>query len=94
MKEEYCRAVARKLDLSRKDKQRVLEDLADTFEAGREHGQTEKQIAEHLGPPEDFAREINLQLGGKRKRLCLLLGCSVECCAWRLQRLRSSSKAQ
>ena len=75
MKEEYCRAVARKLDLSRKDKQRVLEDLADTFEAGREHGQTEKQIAEHLGPPEDFAREINFQLGGKRKRLCLLLGC-------------------
>ena len=81
MKEEYCRAVAGRLDLLRRDKHRVLEDLADTFEAAREQGETDQATEERLGPPEEFAREINLQLGPRKNRSRLLVGglCCLVC---------------
>lgn len=61
MKEEYIRRVGRLLALPRRQKREVLRDLEEIFASAAEHGETEAQAAERLGPPEDYARTLAAQ---------------------------------
>ena len=63
MKEQYIRQVARNLHVPRKTKTEVLRDLDEAFVSALEHGETEKQVMERLGPPEAFAETMQEQLG-------------------------------
>ena len=73
MKEEYIRQVRKHLSLPRKRKQEVLRDLEEIFDSGAEHGETEQQVAERLGPPEEYAAGVRGPLE-KRNNGRLLVG--------------------
>lgn len=75
-KDEYLRQVRRALTVSRRQKAEILRDLEEAFASGREHGETEEQVAERLGAPEEFAACIQEQLDPPgqrqhRQRLCI-----------------------
>lgn len=64
MKEQYIRQVARNLHVPRKTKMEILRDVDEAFASALEHGETEKQVMERLGTPEEFAETMQEQLGG------------------------------
>ena len=55
MKEQYIRQVEKELNLSRKAKTEVVRDLNEIFNSAVEHGETEQQVIERLGTPQEFA---------------------------------------
>lgn len=55
MKERYIRQVGRYLRTSQTKKREILRDLEETFAAAAEHGETEQQVLDRLGTPEEFA---------------------------------------
>lgn len=59
--ESYIRQVKKHLALPRRQKREVLRDLEEIFASAAEHGETEAQAAERLGPPEDYARTLAAQ---------------------------------
>ena len=59
--ESYIRQVKKHLALPRRQKREVLRDLEEIFASAVEHGETEAQAAERLGPPEDHARTLAAQ---------------------------------
>lgn len=62
MKQEYIRQVGRRLRLRRKQKTAVLRDLEEIF---AEHGETEEQVIQRLGPPTEYAASVEGQLPSK-----------------------------
>ena len=54
MKQEYIRQVGRRLRLRRKQKTAVLRDLEEIFASAYEHGETEEQVIQRLGPPSEY----------------------------------------
>ena len=78
MKEEYIRQVRKHLSLPRKRKQEVLRDLEEIFDSGAEHGETEQQVAERLGSPEEYAAGVRGPLE-KRDSGRLLAGVILSC---------------
>lgn len=75
MKKDYIRQVKNELSLSSKQKKEIIRDLEEAFASALEHGETELQVVERLGSPDDFAANIHEQLGvrpvigRKKKRL-------------------------
>ncbi len=67
-KEQYLKNVKNKLLIPRKQQSEILRDLEEIFLSAAEHGETEQQVIDRLGPPEDFARDAESQLGIDRKR--------------------------
>lgn len=69
-KDEYIRQVRRTLSVSPSQKTEILRDLEEAFSSGREHGETEEQVAERLGAPREFAACVQEQLEspGQRQR--------------------------
>ena len=63
MKEQYIRQVEKELNLSRKVKTEVVRDLNEIFNSAVEHGETEQQVIERLGTPEEFANSTAEQFG-------------------------------
>lgn len=63
MKEQYIKQVEKELSLSRKTKKEVMRDLNEAFASALEHGETEQQIIQRLGTPEEFADGIAEQYG-------------------------------
>ena len=53
MKEQYIRQVEKELNLSRKAKTEVVRDLNEIFNSAVEHGETEQQVIERLGTPQE-----------------------------------------
>ena len=47
-------------------KKEVLRDLKEIFASAREHGESEEQVIGRLGSPEEFADNINEQMGVSR----------------------------
>ena len=63
MKEQYGKEVARRLLLPRVKRKEVLRDLEEAFASAAEHGESEQQVIDRLGTPEEFAAAMNEQLG-------------------------------
>ena len=63
MKEEYIRKVKGHLPLPRQQKREVLRDLEEIFASAGEHGESEAQVLDRLGSPEEYAKEVLTQTG-------------------------------
>lgn len=63
MKQEYIQQVGRALPLPRKQKREVLRDLEELFASAAEHGESEVQVLDRLGSPEEYAKEVLAQTG-------------------------------
>lgn len=59
---KYCRAVARRLELPREIKERVMSDFESAVNARREAGMSEAEILAELGDAKTAARELNEQM--------------------------------
>ena len=64
--ENYIRQVKKALAVSGRVKKEVLRDLKEIFASAREHGESEEQVIGRLGSPEEFADNINEQMGVSR----------------------------
>ena len=51
MKEQYIRQIRKDLHIPRSAKAEVVRDLQEIFASAAEHGESEQQVAERLGPP-------------------------------------------
>ena len=63
MRESYIRQVKKALMLSRKKKAEIMRDLQEAFVSASEHGETDQQVIDRLGTPEDFVASIHEQFG-------------------------------
>ena len=63
MRERYIRQVKKALLLSRKKKAGIVRDLQEAFASASEHGETDREVIDRLGSPEEFAADIHEQLG-------------------------------
>ncbi len=63
MKEQYIRQIKKELSLPQKRKKEVMRDLNEVFASAIEHGETEQQVIQRLGTPQEFADSIAEQLG-------------------------------
>lgn len=63
MKTQYIRQVKRRLHLPRKVAAEVVRDLNEIFASAAAHGETDRQVIERLGPPEEFASQTAAQFG-------------------------------
>ena len=75
MKERYIKQVKKEfgLCLSRKKRNEIIRDLNEIFASALEHGETEQQVIERLGTPNDFVKNTIDQFDAnntapKRKR--------------------------
>lgn len=59
---KYANAVARRLNLPKDVKTRVMSDFVSSLEARREAGQTDEEIYRELGSPQKVAAELNDQM--------------------------------
>lgn len=89
MKQQYIRRVKKALNLPREQKTEVLRDLDEAFASALEHGETERQVIERLGTPDEFADSIHEQLGiacpdrrGRKRRICIALTALVSAIAF------------
>ena len=65
MREQYLRAVRRLLP--RKVRQAVVRDLEERFDAAADHGESEADVIDRLGPAAAYADTVSAPLGGKRR---------------------------
>lgn len=89
MKQQYIRRVKKALNMPREQKGEVLRDLDEAFASALEHGETERQVIERLGTPDEFADSIHEQLGiacpdrrGRKRRICIALTALVSAIAF------------
>lgn len=89
MKQQYIRQVKKALNLPRGQKAEVLRDLDEAFASALEHGETERQVIERLGTPDEFADSIHEQLGiacpdrrGRKRRICIALTALISAIAF------------
>lgn len=59
----YIKQVKKSLNISHKTKAEILRDLEEAFASAAEHGETEQQVMDRLGTPEEFGESIQEQLG-------------------------------
>lgn len=63
MKDTYMKQVKKELAFAGEKKSDIISDLNETFASGMEHGESEQDILQRLGSPEEFARDVYEQLG-------------------------------
>lgn len=63
MKKQYIRQVRKDLHIPRSAKTEVVRDLQEIFASAAEHGESEQQVAERLGTPQEFADRTAEQFG-------------------------------
>ena len=84
MREQYIRQVKRLLKVPRRKKRDILRDLEESFAAAAEHGETEQQILDRLGTPEEFAAamtEPSDEAAYRRRRTAAALVTALAVCA-------------
>ena len=59
---KYIRSIARRLNLPRDIKKRVIADLTGSIQERREAGQSDREIMAELGSPRQAAAELNEQM--------------------------------
>ena len=80
MKQQYMKQVKCHLNLSHKARKEVMRDLDEAFTSALEHGETEQQLIERLGTPEEFSKNVQEQFGtsyaenrNRRKQICIVV---------------------
>lgn len=68
MKEKYIKQVKKQLAVPASKRKTVLQDLEKTFASAAENGETEQQVIDRLGTPEQFVAGIEKQLGIDRAK--------------------------
>lgn len=68
MKEKYIKQVKKRLAVPSSKRKTVLQDLEKTFASAAENGETEQQVIDRLGTPEQFVAGIEEQFGIDRKK--------------------------
>ena len=68
MKEKYIKQVKKRLAVPSSKRKTVLQDLEKTFASAAENGETEQQVIDRLGTPEQFVAGIEKQLGIDRAK--------------------------
>ena len=63
MKKQYIKQLKRILLIPRKKRKEIIEDLEEAFASALANGETEQAVVERLGSPDEFARNIEEQLG-------------------------------
>ena len=63
MKKQYIRQVRKDLHIPRSAKTEVVRDLQEIFASAGEHGESEAQVLDRLGSPEEYAKEVLAQTG-------------------------------
>ncbi len=61
MKQQYINKVMRELAVPANRKREIARDIEEIFSSAQEHGETEQQVIDRLGSPEEFASNINDQ---------------------------------
>ena len=59
---KYCNAIARRLNLPRDIKARVMSDFASSIQERREAGQSDAEIYAEFGTPKEAAADLNEQM--------------------------------
>lgn len=57
-KEKYIKAVKRNLNVPDDLKSSVLEELSETFDLAKEHGESESDLIKRLGTPKEFVKDV------------------------------------
>lgn len=57
-KEKYIKAVKRNLNVPDDLKSSVLEELSETFDSAKEHGESESDLIKRLGTPKEFVKDV------------------------------------
>ena len=63
MKDQYIKQVKKELRISYKMKKEIIRDLNEIFTSALENGETEQQIINRLGSPNEFIENTTEQLG-------------------------------
>jgi len=66
MKDKYIHEVNKMLPLPSRAKKEICRDLEEIFESAAEHGESEAQVIQRLGSPEEFVRSLNEQIDFKK----------------------------
>ena len=67
MKKQYIRSVNRTLVCSARQKKEILRDLEEIFTSAADHEETEAEVIERLGSPENYAMAAEEGMGVNRK---------------------------
>lgn len=69
-KEKYIKSVKRKLNVPDDLKASVLEELRESFDSAKEHGESENDLINRLGTPKEFVNDVikNADLTDEQKK--------------------------
>lgn len=68
MKQRYIKQVSKKLTVPAARKKEIIRDLEEVFSSALDNNETEQQVIERLGSPEEFAASMNeYKIWGVRK---------------------------
>lgn len=69
-KEKYIKSVKRKLNVPDDLKTSVLEELRESFDSAKEHGESENDLINRLGTPKEFVNDVikNADLTDEQKK--------------------------
>lgn len=69
-KEKYIKSVKRKLNVPDDLKTSVLEELRESFDSAKEHGESETDLIKRLGTPKEFVNDVikNADLTDEQKK--------------------------
>ena len=97
MKEQYIRQVRKDLHIPRSAKAEVVRDLQEIFASAAEHGESEQQVAERLGPPREFADRTAEQFGfdpaARRRRIQIAVSLAAAAAAFALYAAAAARRA-
>lgn len=80
MKQQYIKQVSKKLNVSKDRKKEIIRDLEEAFASAIEHGETEQQVIDRMGSPEEFAAsmcEMDYHNGKKKGVVGAVISISV-----------------
>lgn len=66
MREEYTKKAIKELSVSRNQRREIIRGLSEASDSVEEYRETEKQVIDRLGTPEDFAESMKETIGLSR----------------------------
>ena len=67
MKDEYITQVRKMLSVSRKKKAEITRDLEEIFASAHEHEESEQEVIDRLGSPQDYVESIQAQFENRHR---------------------------